>query len=89
MKPLSTHDDGPARSAGAAGGRGVDALPVVVPNHWQGEAACAVGPFSSKEVAAYFANRVVDFGQFEVFSLRVFAHGTGWYVEVQRHSGPS
>ncbi len=60
------------------------AMTVVVPNRWQGEANCAVGPFSSKEVAHYFAGRVVDFGQYEVFSMRVFAKRDAWYVEVRR-----
>ncbi len=64
------------------------AMPVVVPNRWQGEADCAVGPFSSSEVARYFAGRVVDFGQYEVFSMRVFARRNAWYVEVRRRWEP-
>ncbi len=63
------------------GGRGV-----VVPNRWQGEADCIVGPFSGRDVAAYFADRVVDFGQYEVFTMRVFARGNAWYVEVRRRA---
>lgn len=58
-------------------------LPVVVPNRWQGEADSLVGPFSGHEVAAYFANRLVDFGQFEVFTMRVFPRRNAWYVEVR------
>lgn len=57
--------------------------PVIVPNRWQGEADCLVGPFSGREVAAYFANRLVDFGQFEVFTMRVFPKRNAWYVEVR------
>ncbi|MEJ2287487.1 MAG: hypothetical protein P8Y02_02385 [Deinococcales bacterium] len=84
MKPLSMADPRHEQRGATRPRRPVDTLPVVVPNRWQGEVGCAVGPFSSKTVADYFANRVVDFGQYEVFCLRVFAHGTGWYVEVQR-----
>ncbi|HKI58499.1 MAG TPA: hypothetical protein VKA00_04660 [Trueperaceae bacterium] len=63
-------------------------LPVVVPNRWQGDADCAVGPFSGRDVARYFASRVVDFGQYEVFSMRVFARRNAWYVEVRRRPPP-
>lgn len=54
----------------------------VVPNCWQGEADCLVGPFSSRSVAEYFAHAVVDFGQYETVSRRVFAKGDAWFVEV-------
>ena len=54
----------------------------IVPNRWQGESDCLVGPFSSHTVATYFANNVVDFGQFETLSRRVFAKGDAYYVEV-------
>ena len=56
---------------------------VIVPNRWQGEINCVVGPFSSQEVADYFASRVVDFGHYEVFSQRVFPKRDAWYVEIQ------
>lgn len=70
-----------------------ESIPVIVPNRWQGEADCLVGPFSGREVAAYFANRLVDFGHFEVFSMRVFPRRNAWYVEVRaraaaRHINP-
>ena len=56
----------------------------IVPNRWQGESDCLVGPFSSHTVATYFANNVVDFGQFETISRRVFVKGDAYYVEVTK-----
>ena len=32
----------------------------VIPNRWQGESDCLVGPFSSKRVAEYFAAQIVN-----------------------------
>jgi hypothetical protein len=58
---------------------------VTLPTQWQGESDCVVGPFSSHDVAEYFANAVVDFGQFETLQERVFANGDAWYVEVTRY----
>jgi hypothetical protein len=55
----------------------------IVPNRWQGECDCFVGPFSSKHVAEHYVSAVVDFGQFESISRRVFAKGDSWFVEVQ------
>lgn len=60
-----------------------DALPAVVPNRWQGEVDCVVGPFSCSAVAQYFANRQVDFGQYESFKFTVRAHRDAWFVEVR------
>ncbi len=54
----------------------------VLPNCWQGEADCIVGPFSGRTVAEYFANAVVDFGQYETVSRHIFAKGDAWFVEV-------
>lgn len=65
---------------GASGSR---QLFVTLPSRWQGEVDCVVGPFSSREVANYFASNVVDFGQLETTCLSVFAHGDGWYLEVK------
>jgi hypothetical protein len=59
---------------------------VTLPTHWQSESECVVGPFSSHEVADYFANHVVDFGQFENLTMRVFAHANAWYVEVKSYT---
>ncbi len=61
----------------------------IVPNRWQGEHDCFVGPFSSKVVAEYFANAVVDFGQYETVSRKVFAKGDSWFVEVKEFSAPA
>ena len=63
-------------------------LEPVVPNRWQGECDCIVGPFSSRTVADYFANRVVDFGQYETVSRQVFVKGDSWYVEVKESAPP-
>lgn len=62
--------------------------PAIVPNRWQGEYDCWVGPFSSRTVAEYFASAVVDFGAYESFSHRIFAKGDSWYVEVQPSGVP-
>jgi hypothetical protein len=60
----------------------------IVPNRWQGESNCLVGPFSSRTVAEYFANAVVDFGQYETCSRRIFAKGDSWFVEVMETPVP-
>lgn len=54
----------------------------VVPNRWHGEVDCVIGPFSSQQVAEYYAKVVVDFGQFEI-SQRIFANGDSWYIEAE------
>jgi hypothetical protein len=60
---------------------------VTLPTHWQGESNFVVGPFSSRDVADYFANTLVDFGQLENFFMRTFASGDAWYVEVTDAKG--
>lgn len=80
--PSSTTEQEPEHSWSDTRGPD-DALRVIVPNRWQGESDCLVGPFSGHAVASYFANRLVDFGQFEVFSMRVFPKRNAWYVEVR------
>jgi hypothetical protein len=59
-------------------------LRVIVPNLWQGEWPCLVGPFSGRVVAEYFADRVVEFGHFEAVRERVFARQDSYYVQVAR-----
>ena len=59
------------------------AQPSIVPNRWQGECDCVVGPFSSKTVAEYYVNAVVDFGHYDAFNRRVFVKGDSWFVEVK------
>lgn len=58
-------------------------LPQVVPNRWQGQIDCLVGPFSSRAVAEHFANRVVDFGSYDAHGGRIFARRDDWFVEVR------
>lgn len=50
----------------------------IVANHWRGEQDCVVGPFSSKKVADYFGEAVVNFNR----PARIFARRDAWYVEV-------
>lgn len=57
---------------------------VLLPNNWQGEANCMVGPFSSHTIANYFTNKVTTLGYPDVFSLRIFPKREAWYVEVQK-----
>lgn len=73
-------------SLGNGGATANGGLEEVVPNRWQGDVDCVVGPFSGRDVAVYFADRVVDFGQYEVFTMRVFARRNAWYVEVRRRA---
>ena len=54
----------------------------ISPNCWQGESSCLIGPFSSKEVAEYFAYPLVNHGPYDVVIARIFAKGNAWYVEV-------
>lgn len=83
MGPTAGTNEHPGQNSGQARVDEGPSLPVIVPNRWQGEADCLVGPFSGREVAAYFANRLVDFGQFEVFTMRVYPKRNAWYVEVR------
>lgn len=59
----------------------------VVPNRWQGEADCLVGPFSSRAVAEYFANSVVNTGD-RTTTNEMFAQEDGWYLVVRRSDTP-
>lgn len=60
----------------------------VVPNRWQGEADCLVGPFSSRTVADYFANSVVNTSD-RTTTDELFAREDGWYLVVRRLDTPS
>ena len=53
-----------------------------LPNCWQGEADCVVGPFSSQDVARQFIRTVVVLDQYDMVMDNVFAKGDAWYVEV-------
>lgn len=51
------------------------------PSRWQGDSNCVVGPFSSQEVAHYFATVVV--GAYEGLQAQeIFALRDAWYVKV-------
>ena len=56
----------------------------ILPNRWQGEADCVVGPFVSRAVAERFNNNTVDFGHFDAFVERLFNRENVWYIEVSR-----
>ena len=68
---------------------GVEFRYPVLPNCWKGETGCIVGPFSSKDVAEYFSNYAVDFGQYEDFSYRMFVKGCEWYIEINDAEAPA
>jgi len=55
----------------------------VIPNTWQGETNCFVGPFSSKEVATYFSTWVVNNSTYPASTKRIFARGDSWYVAIE------
>ena len=52
-----------------------------LPNCWQGESDCIIGPFSSKGVAEYFAQANEE-TRYDSIMKRVFPNGDAWYVEV-------
>lgn len=61
----------------------------VVPNCWQGQVDCVVGPFSSREVAEHFAHSVVEFSQYDAFIDQLFPRGDAWYLKIgQARSEP-
>lgn len=65
----------------------------VSPSSWRGQTDCIVGPFSSKDVAAYFTRHAMalmlaDSAQavsirHEAYDFRVFVKGCEWYIEIQ------
>lgn len=54
----------------------------ILPNQWQGQIDCLVGPFSSHDVAAYFTHYGSEFGQYETISFEIFARRDAWYIEI-------
>lgn len=68
------------RASGAAGARRLES---VSPNRWRGECGCAVGPFSSRQVAEIFGRFAVLRGHCRRPQLRVFPYRDAWYVEVR------
>ena len=65
-------------------GKGELSLSTILPNVWQGEEDCAIGPFSCKNTAEYFSGHVVDFSHYETYSYQVFAKGDSWYLVVEK-----
>lgn len=62
---------------------GVRLLQPTLPNCWHGEVNCIVGPFSSKNIAEYFAKASVDFSHCNAIMESIFPSGDAWYVEVK------
>lgn len=62
---------------------GIQQSSPISPNSWHGEGDCLVGPFSSREVAEYFAHPVVDFGHYDVCAKSIFVRRDSWYVEIE------
>lgn len=58
-------------------------LEPVSPTRWRGECGCAVGPFSSHEVAEIFATMAAARGRCPRARLQLFACRDAWYVEVR------
>ena len=58
-----------------------------VPNRWQRETDCLVGPFSSHTVAEYFASSVVNTSD-RTTTNEIFAEEDGWYLVVRRLDTP-
>lgn len=58
----------------------------VIPNTWQGQTDCIVGPFSSQEVATYFSTWVVDGSDYPASTRKIFARGDSWYVAIDPYS---
>ncbi len=61
-------------------GHDTQVIPVTLPNCWQGEADCVVGPFSSKKVANYFLLATVEYSQYDLIMESVFAKADAWYI---------
>ena len=55
---------------------------VVVPNRWQGETDCLVGPFSSRTVAEYFASSVVNNSN-HTTTDELLVKGDSWYLVIR------
>jgi hypothetical protein len=59
-------------------------FPSVLPNQWQGETDCFVGPFASRELAERYLGLPVDFGQLGAFLPELCYRAEAWYIEVHR-----
>ncbi len=54
----------------------------VVPNHWQGETGCLVGPFRSREVASSFMQFVLTESNVVSGPDCLVEFGGNWFVRV-------
>ena len=61
---------------------GIHSQTVTLPNHWQGETGCVVGPFSSQAIAQTFAMIHVAFRQLDAVMETIFSYQEGWYIKV-------
>lgn len=53
------------------------------PNAWTGEVDCLVGPFSSKDVAEYFAAQIVNSDASEARAGEIEVVGDAWFLRVE------
>lgn len=53
----------------------------VAPNRWMGECDSLIGPFASRRAAEWFANAMVDFGQYECLCETIVIHAGVYYVQ--------
>jgi len=53
----------------------------VAPNRWLGECDSLIGPFASRRAAEWFANAMVDFGQYECLRETIVVHAGLYYVQ--------
>jgi hypothetical protein len=62
---------------------GIHTQHITLPNHWQGETECVVGPFSSQKVAQLFAMTHATFRQVDVSMDTIFPYRDGWYIQIK------
>lgn len=70
-KPVAKKDTSRART--------YDPIP---PRRWRGERDSVVGPFSSEQLAKYFAGAVLGSDPTGTLACRVFADNDLWYVDI-------
>ena len=62
---------------------GIHSQTVTLPNHWQGETGCVVGPFSNHAVAQMFAMTYVTFRQLDAVMETIFSYQDDWYIKIR------
>jgi hypothetical protein len=65
------------------GQSGIHMQNTILPNRWQGEAGCVIGPFSSQHVAKMFAMTHAAFRQLDVLMDTIFPYHDGWYIQIK------